>query len=120
MEYGRPRVRKVGLEPTRPKAQEPKSCVSADFTTPASAPISLGVGAYRRAPAGADAGARRPGRTSGAPWGQELYAAPNSIRASVISITTNPPTRATGAQSQPTVKPSTMATTKATVQIAAV
>ena len=29
-------VRKVGLEPTRPKAQEPKSCVSADFTTPAS------------------------------------------------------------------------------------
>ena len=31
------RVRKVGLEPTRPKAQEPKSCVSADFTTPASA-----------------------------------------------------------------------------------
>ena len=33
-------VRKVGLEPTRPKAQEPKSCVSADFTTPASG-ISL-------------------------------------------------------------------------------
>ena len=31
------RVRKEGLEPSRPKAQEPKSCVSADFTTPASA-----------------------------------------------------------------------------------
>ncbi len=24
-----------GLEPSRPKAQEPKSCVSANFTTPA-------------------------------------------------------------------------------------
>gem|GEM_PF-3463993 len=33
-------MRKVGLEPTRPKAQEPKSCVSANFTTPAGA-ISL-------------------------------------------------------------------------------
>ena len=31
------RVRKVGLEPTRPEAQEPKSCVSANFTTPAGA-----------------------------------------------------------------------------------
>src|SRR6187431_1949002 len=30
-------VRKVGLEPTRPGAQEPKSCVSANSTTPASA-----------------------------------------------------------------------------------
>ncbi len=26
-------VRKGGLEPPRPKAQEPKSCVSANFTT---------------------------------------------------------------------------------------
>lgn len=28
-------VRKMGLEPTRPKAQEPKSCVSTNSTTPA-------------------------------------------------------------------------------------
>jgi hypothetical protein len=30
-------VREKGLEPSRSKAQEPKSCVSANFTTPASA-----------------------------------------------------------------------------------
>ena len=32
-----PPVRKAGLEPARLSAQEPKSCVSANFTTPASA-----------------------------------------------------------------------------------
>lgn len=37
-------MRKEGLEPSRPKAQEPKSCVSADFTTPAGA-----ASVYRRA-----------------------------------------------------------------------
>ena len=31
-------VRKGGLEPPRPKAQEPKSCVSANFTTRAGWP----------------------------------------------------------------------------------
>jgi hypothetical protein len=28
-------VREKGLEPSRPKAQEPKSCVAASYTTPA-------------------------------------------------------------------------------------
>jgi hypothetical protein len=28
-------VREKGLEPSRPKAQEPKSCVYTNFTTPA-------------------------------------------------------------------------------------
>jgi hypothetical protein len=32
-------VRKGGVEPPRPKAQEPKSCVSANFTTPADPPV---------------------------------------------------------------------------------
>jgi hypothetical protein len=32
-------VRKGGLEPPRPKAQEPKSCVSANFTTRAWLPL---------------------------------------------------------------------------------
>jgi hypothetical protein len=41
-------VRKGGVEPPRPKAQEPKSCVSANFTTPAGcqsnvAPVPLGI-----------------------------------------------------------------------------
>ena len=35
-------VRKGGVEPPRPKAQEPKSCVSAGFTTPACPPIVTG------------------------------------------------------------------------------
>jgi hypothetical protein len=32
-------VRKGGFEPPRPKAQEPKSCVSANFTTRAWRPL---------------------------------------------------------------------------------
>ena len=39
-------VREKGLEPSRPKAQEPKSCVYTNFTTPAGVPI---VSARRRA-----------------------------------------------------------------------
>ena len=42
------------------------------------------------------------------------------MRANVMSITTKPAMSATGAHSHPTVKPSTIATTKATVQMAAV
>ena len=34
-------VRERGLEPLRSKAQEPKSCVSANFTTPAEAEFSI-------------------------------------------------------------------------------
>ena len=38
-------VREKGLEPSRSKAQEPKSCVSANFTTPASQ-FSVPVGEF--------------------------------------------------------------------------
>ena len=42
-------VRKEGLEPSRPKAQEPKSCVSANFTTPAGGASLLSGGHSHRA-----------------------------------------------------------------------
>jgi hypothetical protein len=40
----RPGVRKAGLEPARPKAQEPKSCVAASYTTPARRRCAPGPG----------------------------------------------------------------------------
>ena len=43
-------VRKGGLEPPRPKAQEPKSCVSANFTTRAGLPAVVAQKARRRMP----------------------------------------------------------------------
>jgi hypothetical protein len=43
-------VRKGGLEPPRPKAQEPKSCVSANFTTRARRPAGVTQKVRRRMP----------------------------------------------------------------------
>ena len=50
-------VRKAGFEPARSKAQEPKSCVSANFTTPASTGEPVSWNQSRRG-AGPDAAAR--------------------------------------------------------------
>ncbi len=64
--FVRPTVRKGGLEPPRPKAQEPKSCVSANFTTRAWLPPK---NVRRRMPGSivalASCGSGQPSETSG-------------------------------------------------------